>query len=90
MCVCVYRLTGKIHTHIHTHTQAYRQEAMKWHPDRHAMKSEADKQLAEERFKLVSEASAILQVLCVCLCVSVCVLVCVCVCVCVCVFVCVI
>jgi len=35
---------------------------MKWHPDRHALKAEADKQRAEERFKLISEASAILQV----------------------------
>jgi preprotein translocase subunit Sec63 len=36
-------------------------QAMKWHPDRHAMKSDDEKRMAEERFKLVSEASAVLQ-----------------------------
>ena len=42
----------------HSHVQL---QAMKWHPDRHAMKSDDEKAMAEERFKLVSEASAVLQ-----------------------------
>lgn len=41
--------------------KCYKKEAMKWHPDRHSMKSEAEKQHAEDQFKLVSEANAVLQ-----------------------------
>eukprot|EP00277_Geminigera_cryophila_P020261 CAMPEP_0179492162 /NCGR_PEP_ID=MMETSP0799-20121207/66595_1 /TAXON_ID=46947 /ORGANISM="Geminigera cryophila, Strain CCMP2564" /LENGTH=148 /DNA_ID=CAMNT_0021308903 /DNA_START=19 /DNA_END=463 /DNA_ORIENTATION=- len=41
--------------------RAYKKEAMKWHPDRQAMKSEEEKTKAEERFKLVSEANVVLQ-----------------------------
>jgi len=41
--------------------KCYKKEAMKWHPDRHSMKSEAEKQAAEDKFKLVSEANAVFQ-----------------------------
>ena len=41
--------------------KAYRKEALRWHPDRHAQKSEKERLHAEERFKLVSEANAIFQ-----------------------------
>jgi len=36
--------------------KAYRKSAMKWHPDRHSGKSEAEKQLAEKNFKEINEA----------------------------------
>jgi curved DNA-binding protein CbpA len=41
--------------------RAYKREAMKWHPDRHAQKSDKEREEAEERFKLVSEANSIFQ-----------------------------
>ena len=36
--------------------EAYRREALKWHPDRHSGSSAADKAAAETRFKAASEA----------------------------------
>merc|ERR1740117_2115819 len=35
---------------------AYRRAAKKWHPDRHAGKSDAEKEQSETQFKLVNEA----------------------------------
>ena len=40
--------------------KAYKKQAMKWHPDRWASKPEAEKKVAEETFKRVSEAFAVL------------------------------
>ena len=39
---------------------AYRRAALKWHPDRHVDDSEADKKVAEEKFKEASEAYSVL------------------------------
>ena len=39
---------------------AYKKLALKWHPDRHANESEAKKKEAEERFKEIAEAYAVL------------------------------
>ena len=36
--------------------KAYRKAAVKWHPDKHASKSEAEQKKAEERFKEIAEA----------------------------------
>ena len=33
---------------------------MRWHPDKHSSKSEAEKKKAEEQFKLISEAYSVL------------------------------
>ena len=38
----------------------YRKLAMKWHPDKHANKSEKDKKIAEDKFKEISEAYEVL------------------------------
>ena len=40
--------------------KAYRKKAMRWHPDKHSSKSEAEKKKAEEQFKLISEAYSVL------------------------------
>merc|ERR1711988_847787 len=40
--------------------KAYKKAALKWHPDRHASKGEAEKVEAEKQFKLVNEAYEIL------------------------------
>lgn len=40
--------------------RAYRQLAMKWHPDKHVSDSEQDKKKAEDKFKALSEAYEIL------------------------------
>ena len=37
--------------------KAYRKKAMKWHPDRHTTKSEAEKKIAEKNFKDINEAN---------------------------------
>ena len=39
---------------------AYKKLALKWHPDRHANESEAQKKEAEEKFKEIAEAYAVL------------------------------
>ena len=39
---------------------AYRKEALRWHPDRHANDSEDKKKEAEEKFKEIAEAYAVL------------------------------
>ena len=39
---------------------AYKKLALKWHPDRHANESEAKKKEAEEKFKEIAEAYAVL------------------------------
>ena len=36
--------------------KAYRKAAVKWHPDKHASKPEAEQKKAEERFKEIAEA----------------------------------
>ena len=40
--------------------KAYRKAAVKWHPDKHASKSEAEQKKAEERFKEIAEAYDVL------------------------------
>lgn len=40
--------------------RAYRKLAMRWHPDKHASKSEEEKEAASENFKRVAEAYAVL------------------------------
>ena len=35
--------------------KAYRKLAVKWHPDKHASKSEEEKKEAEEKFKAIAE-----------------------------------
>ena len=40
--------------------KAYKRAAMKWHPDRHACKGEAEKKQAEDMFKDVGEAMGVL------------------------------
>ena len=40
--------------------KAYKRAAIKWHPDRHVKKAEAEKKAAEEKFKEVAEAFEIL------------------------------
>lgn len=40
--------------------KAYKKGAVKWHPDKHASKSEAEVKEAEERFKQISEAYDVL------------------------------
>ena len=39
---------------------AYKKAALKWHPDRHVGDSDADKKVAEEKFKEASEAYSVL------------------------------
>lgn len=39
---------------------AYKKQALKWHPDRHANESEEQKKEAEEKFKEIAEAYAVL------------------------------
>ena len=36
--------------------KAYRKAAVKWHPDKHASKPEAEQKKAEEKFKEIAEA----------------------------------
>mgnify|MGYP005710898889 CR=1 FL=1 len=36
--------------------KAYRKAAVKWHPDKHASKPEAEQKAAEEKFKEIAEA----------------------------------
>lgn len=40
--------------------KSYRKMAVKWHPDKHASKSEAEQKEAEEKFKLIAEAYDVL------------------------------
>ena len=40
--------------------KAYRKAAVKWHPDKHASKPEAEQKKAEERFKEIAEAYDVL------------------------------
>ena len=40
--------------------KAYRKAAVKWHPDKHASKSEAEQKAAEEKFKAIAEAYDVL------------------------------
>lgn len=37
--------------------KAYKKQAVKWHPDKHASKSDEEKQDAEDRFKQMAEVS---------------------------------
>ena len=37
--------------------KAYKKQAVKWHPDKHASKSDEQKQDAENRFKQMAEVS---------------------------------
>ena len=40
--------------------KAYRKAAVKWHPDKHASKPEAEQKAAEEKFKEIAEAYDVL------------------------------
>ena len=41
--------------------KAYKKQAVKWHPDKHATKTDAEKDNAEERFKQMAEAYDVLR-----------------------------
>jgi len=45
--------------------KAYKKQAVKWHPDKHASKTDAEKQNAEERFKQMAEAYDVLRYVCI-------------------------
>ena len=59
--------TTKTHTYININIKtpelrkAYKKQAVKWHPDKHASKTDAEKENAEERFKQMAEAYDVLR-----------------------------